>query len=223
MLDLILVRHGVTDMNREGCWQGWEDHPLSGRGREQAARVAAYLARMWAPVQAVYASPLLRAWQTAGAVGSALGLEPVPEPGLKECNFGEAGGLRIAEFEERFPGLYERWTGGTEPDFGWPGGESRGAFFQRVSAAIDGIIHQWPDGRVVVVAHGGSLRAALLHLLPQRFPLWWKYELQNCSVSVVRLAEGVATLERLNEVGHLAGLTGGDTASRSYTGTHRPS
>ena len=86
---LLLVRHGESDANSAGVHQGWYDSPLSARGEAQAVATARALAARddIRPV-AVYASPLARAWRTGLAIGAALGLTPVPHPGLREINVG---------------------------------------------------------------------------------------------------------------------------------------
>ena len=99
--------------------------------------------------------------------------------------------------------VVEAWTDKTNLDFQWPGGESRRGFFARVWGAMDAIIAAHPNDEVVVVGHGGSLRAALAHLLPDRFTEWWLYELGNASLTVVDMGASGTTLRVLNNCAHL--------------------
>jgi broad specificity phosphatase PhoE len=202
MTRLVFVRHGVTEANRIGYWQGWEETSLAPEGLAQADAVAGRIASEFAP-QTVYTSPLRRAVQTAEPIARAAACPLVLCDGLKEINFGQVSGLTINQFRDRFASLFEAWTDKTNLDFHWPGGESRRGFFTRVWIALDGIIAAHPAGEVVIVAHGGSLRAALAHLLPTDFTDWWLYELGNTSLTVVEIAEdGNATLKSLNDCAH---------------------
>src|ERR1044072_4215809 len=105
-----LIRHGVTAWNRDRRFQGHLDVPLSPEGEEQAEAVAEWLARRDADFAALYTSDLLRASQTAGAIGRRLGLEPVLLQELREMHCGEWQGLSVHEVEARYPGQLERWT-----------------------------------------------------------------------------------------------------------------
>src|SRR5579872_5203496 len=117
---LILVRHGETACNLEDIWHGWDECDLTERGREQAAAVGARLALE--PIAAVYSSDVPRALQTARAIASPHGLEPIPEPGLRERNAGDFEGLRMSEVEARYPTV---WEDRAADFWGWgpPGGE----------------------------------------------------------------------------------------------------
>jgi len=203
MTELLLVRHGQTDSNLHGRWQGWDGIPLNQRGEREAALIARRLAQTEKAIAALYASPLWRAWQTAERIGEALNLSPVPHDGLKEINFGQISSITLGEFQERFPELHERWTDKMDLSFTFPGGEQRAQFFQRVGEAIEGIAERHPGQKVVVVAHGGTLRACLVHYLPVEFSQWWTYELGNCSLTRLEVRDGRAKLLVLDDRAHL--------------------
>src|SRR5215211_8136133 len=99
---ILLARHGETDWNREGRFQGWADPPLNDAGRAQAQALAERLREM--PFDAVYASDLRRAFETAEIVAASHGVPVTPDPGLREVDIGSWSGLTRAEIEERFPG-----------------------------------------------------------------------------------------------------------------------
>jgi len=204
MTELLLVRHGQTDSNLHGRWQGWDGIPLNQQGEREAARIARRLAQTEEAIAALYASPLRRAWQTAERIREALNLSPVPHDGLKEINFGQISGITLDELRERFPDLHKRWADKTNLTFAFPGGEQRAQFFQRVGEATEGIVERHPDQKVVVVAHGGTLRACLVHYLPVEFSQWWTYELGNCSLTRLEVREGRAKLLGLDDRVHLA-------------------
>lgn len=207
MTELLLVRHGQTDSNLHGRWQGWDEIPLNQQGEREAALIAQQLAQTEGAIAALYASPLRRAWQTAERIGEALNLSPVPHDGLKEIHFGQISGITLDELQERFPDLHKRWADKMDLTFAFPGGEQRAQFFQRVGEAMEEIVEDHPDQKVVVVAHGGSLRACLVHYLPIEFSQWWTYELGNCSLTRLEVRDGRAKLLALDDRAHLAETT----------------
>ena len=204
MTELLLVRHGQTDSNLHGRWQGWDGTPLNQQGEREAVLIAWRLAQTEKAIAALYASPLRRAWQTAERIGEALNLSPASHGGLKEINFGQISGITLDEFREHFPNLHKRWADKTDLTFAFPGGEQRAQFFQRVGEAMEGIVERHPDQKVVVVAHGGTLRACLVHYLPVEFSQWWTYELGNCSLTRLEVREGRVKLLVLDDRAHLA-------------------
>ena len=151
MTTLILVRHGETDWNRDGRFQGHADPPLNERGRRQAHALAEQFARE--PIEAVYASDLVRAHETATIIAERLGLDVVVDPELRERDVGEWSGLTLAEIEERFPNQLDQWRSGHITV-----GESRESLTDRALTAALRIAAAHPDGEVLLVAHGGTLR-----------------------------------------------------------------
>jgi probable phosphoglycerate mutase len=149
---LILARHGETDWNRDGRFQGHADPPLNDRGREQARSLAEALAEQ--PVEAIYSSDLRRAHETAQIVAERKGMDVVVDPELRERDVGEWSGLTFPEIEERFPDELRRFR-----EEGASIGESRDALAERVVAAIRRIADAHPHGHVLVVTHGGALRS----------------------------------------------------------------
>ena len=147
MTTVLLVRHGETDWNREHRWQGWADVPLNGLGREQAAELAARLRGV--ALDAVYSSDLRRARETAELVAAEHGLPVIPDAGLREIDVGSWSGLTR-------PGIEERYGGG------WPAdAETSEAHAARVRAAAAEILRAHPAGTVLLVTHGGTIRALL--------------------------------------------------------------
>jgi probable phosphoglycerate mutase len=158
---LLLARHGETDWNRAGRWQGHTDVPLNATGRAQAAALAERL--RGAGIGAVVASDLARARDTAEIVAAALAVPlAFVDPDLREQRFGRFEGLTPGECEVRFPEDWSRYV--ADPHAGAPGGESRAALLARVVRAVQGAAARRPDP-VLVVSHGGALRA-LLGALP---------------------------------------------------------
>ena len=154
MTTLLLARHGETDWNRARRWQGHADRPLTERGRAQAAALAERLIEI--SLDAVYSSDLRRAADTAAAVAEAQGLEVVELRDLREVSVGSWQGLTRDDAEARFPDGFRRWAaGGT----GWDDGETYAQMSSRVLAAVAQIAADHEGGRVLVVSHGGPIRA----------------------------------------------------------------
>jgi len=151
---ILIARHGQSDWNQEKRWQGHADRPLTERGREQAQSLADRLAHI--ELDAVYSSDLQRARDTAAVVADSQGIELRQLPELREVDVGSWSGLTRAEAEERFSEGFTRWREGYP---GWEDGETYEAMTERGRGAVDRIADEHEGGRVLVVSHGGPIRA----------------------------------------------------------------
>ena len=177
---ILLARHGETDWNAARRVQGHTDVPLNERGREQARALAEELHDE--PLDAVYASDLLRAHETARIVAERKGLDVIVLPELRERDFGTWEGLTDVEVLDRFP---QARTGT------WGDAETREELSHRILLALERIADAHPDGRVLVVAHGGPLRAVLRAAGADP-----AQEIVNCHVA--RLAVGGGRMQALD-------------------------
>jgi broad specificity phosphatase PhoE len=153
---ILLARHGETDWNRDGRFQGHADPPLNAAGRRQAVELSAALARE--QLAAVYSSPLRRAVETAEVIATAHGFEPVPVNALREVDVGAWQGLTSAEVEKRFPEQHARWLHYGQ---GWEDGETYEQMGERVVAALLDLAAAHDGNRILAVTHGGPIRAAI--------------------------------------------------------------
>lgn len=188
---IALVRHGETDWNRERRIQGLTDIPLNDTGRQQAAATAEALRdESW---DAIYASPLSRAAETASIMAAGLGLaEPVHVPELVERRHGALEGLDPAG-----RAALEASAATIE------GLEPRSAVIERSSAALLALAERHPGGRLLAVAHGGVIHSLILHLSDWTLPAPG-YRIDNGSVHLVRVVDGALELvepERLTGTG----------------------
>ncbi len=196
---LYLARHGETDWNAAGRWQGQTDVDLNERGRAQA-RELAVLARALG-VAAVAASDLLRARTTAEIVAAELGLAVGRlHPDLRERRFGCFEGLTREEVAARHPDAWARYL--EDPGPAPPGGESRDVLLGRLLPALSRTAVELP-APLLVVMHGGSMRALLAgHAdgLPRpASPSWPLHGIRNGQVWRVRLEAGrVAAASRVD-------------------------
>lgn len=150
MTTILLARHGETDWNRDRRVQGHTDRPLSEAGLAQAEELARGLEGE--SIDAVYSSDLSRAHDTAAFVAEPRGLRVVQLAGLREKHFGTWEGLTDEEILRRHPHA---------KNGPWGDGETTEAMAARVLEALRTIAAEHPGGRVLVVCHGGPMRAVL--------------------------------------------------------------
>jgi broad specificity phosphatase PhoE len=179
---ILLVRHGETDWNRDRRIQGHTDVALNESGRRQARALAAELDG--GEIAAVYSSDLARALETASIVAAPRGLAVTVTAELRERDFGTWEGLSDAEAVDRFPDL----TRG--PWDTWGDGESSAEMTARALAAVHAIVSSHPFETVLVVTHGGPIRAVLRSFGAE------DGRIENCAV--VRLVAEGAVLRRVD-------------------------
>lgn len=165
-----LVRHGQTDANLLGRYQGHLDLPLNETGREQVLVMGAQLreelqTRGITSVQALYSSDLIRTRQTAQAAADSLGMEVLPDERLREINMGDWEGAYFTEIRERFPEVVERRY--DDPmHFAPPNGETTFDVAKRMWPALDEYAarRQGDDDPIVVVSHGMAIATVICRI-----------------------------------------------------------
>jgi probable phosphoglycerate mutase len=208
---LLLVRHGVTDWNREGRFQGHLDPPLADDGRRQAILLGERLAQLGPRPSRVVSSTLGRALQTARLVAAALsdtGPRPalVTDSRLMEIGQGDWEGRTHRELAVAEPEHYEAWRRSEVPP---PNAEPIEDARRRIAgllAELAGELEGCPEATLCLVSHGGILRLAAGELLGLSLAQTWLLDVDNASLaSLTRGADGGWQLERWNDVGHLLG------------------
>ena len=198
---LLLVRHGQSTWNAGRRIQGQLDPPLSERGIAQARELAERLAGR--RLEGFYCSDLVRARQTAELIASAVGMEPVPEPGLREIALGEWEGRTREELIDGWPDLWERWV--RQPDWDLvPGGEGAMPFAERVSATLRRMRERHPEGDVLCVSHGGVIQVALLDVVGGDSRGIFPFLIENCSLTVVQRTRSRTVVTTVNDTCHLS-------------------
>ena len=159
MKRILLIRHGQTDWNVEGRWQGHLDPPLNATGLKQAEALAEHLRGR--SISAVYSSDLARARMTAERIAEVLGLSVQEDQRWRELNLGVFQGLTTSEINGKYPEesrqLRENYL-----DYAPPQGETRRAMQNRALAAYEDILDHETGEETVVVSHGGTIRVVLL-------------------------------------------------------------
>jgi probable phosphoglycerate mutase len=198
---LYLVRHGQTAANTNHQLAGSTDVPLDPLGEIQAAEVAEHFRTL--PFDALLSSPLIRARQTAHMIGAASGHDPVPIPGLVEMSFVDAEGLTLDQAIAQFPELQKMTDDLDDLELGWPRGDSRRGFYERVTATFLGILERYVQQTVVVVAHGGVIGSFMAQVEGGNPSMFARYSVAICSVTQLRVTADQTEIHRWNEVSHL--------------------
>jgi len=164
---LLLVRHGQTNWNLEGRYQGGIDVPLNLQGQTRSEALAEELSVE--RIDVVYSSPLSRAVDTARPIARKHGLDVRIEPDLREIELGEWEGMPATVIAERYPELFRQWVEDPRP-VRPPGGESILELHDRVIAAVDRIIRLHPGKRICLVTHKVTLVIIRTHFLRLDLP-----------------------------------------------------
>ncbi len=200
-LELLLVRHGETEWNSQRRIQGQLDVPLNATGQEQAQALAARLAGL--AIAAVYTSDLSRARQTAEPIADALSLPLRVDRRLRERHFGRLQGRFYEELQRDAPEVHERMQS-RDLDFDLDGGETLPRFHRRVCDVLSDLAGRHPQGRIVVVSHGGVLDCVyrMAGMMPLDTPRTWS--LFNASLNTLAWADGSCRVVAWGDVTHLA-------------------
>ena len=201
MGQLFIVRHGETVWNHEGRIQGHTDVALSDRGIEQATRLAHRLSSV--PFDAAYASDLCRASATASLILQDREVPMHPTPRLREYHKGAFESMTDAELRSRYPDEYPSYVA-KDLDYSPEGGESTREVSKRMSSIICEIKERHLDDTVLVVGHGGSLRAAMMALLGMPLDANWRFVFGNCTLTIVDTYHDNAVLRLFNDGSHLS-------------------
>jgi probable phosphoglycerate mutase len=196
----VVVRHGETEWNREGRYQGHLDSPLTLAGQETSRALADRLARH--SLTALYSSDLGRARQTAQMIAGRTGHDVLLEERLRERNLGILEGLTKSEVQQRYPEEYRRYRA-LQPDFVVPRGESVRQRFAQVVSCFEELAVRHENGRVVVVTHGGALNAMLRHTLGIPLDVPRRFAVANGSWNQFLHREGRWLLETWGDLSHL--------------------
>lgn len=198
---LYLVRHGETESNRLGLALGRDDVPLNERGRWQAKRLGRALASE--PLAAVYASPLVRALDTARAVAEPHGLTVEIDERLVEMEIGEVDGLSFDEVRKRYPDLLAAWAGEQGPTRAMPGGERLLDVQERAWQAVSELAARNADESIAVVTHNFVILSVLARALGIELSQFRRLRHAVAAVSVLDFSPKRVMTVRLNDTCHL--------------------
>ncbi len=195
-----LIRHGETEWNKLGKFQGSTDIALSEDGIRQAYLAAKVLKGKF---DYIYASPLSRAKQTADIIGETSHVSTQIEPEIKEINFGLWEGLTFEEIKEKYPKEFVSWRNPLEGHLMSDDKSIRNAG-KRAGNAIRRLVEGHQGERIALVAHGGILKAGLIDLFDWDMTMYYKIFLGNTSITkLVFKKKDSPILVTLNNTSHL--------------------
>jgi len=202
---LILARHGETEHNRGQVTLGRADVPLNERGRRQAEALAASFT---AAPDAIYASPLARASETASRIAAATDVPVTLEDALIEMDIGDMEHLTGAELRARYPEFLAEWLSPGAGEARMPGGETLAEVQARAWSAVERMRRKHADGTVVAVTHNFVILTVLCRGLGLPLSNFRRLRQALAAKSVLDVREDFATLIQLNDDAHLvaAGL-----------------
>jgi len=198
---VIFIRHGQTEWNVTGRYQGQSDVKLTEEGKTQAEKLADNFPV--AKVDAIYASDLCRAMVTAETIANKFGLKVQAEPAFRELSFGDWEGLTYQQIVDKWEEAMANFL--QHPDIlEIPGGESFPAVQQRAMKRLNELIEKHDGQTIVVVAHGAVLRTMLTAALHMPLQYLWSIRQFNTAVNIVRYdSDANPTVELLNSTAHL--------------------
>jgi alpha-ribazole phosphatase/probable phosphoglycerate mutase len=190
--ELILIRHGETDYNRENRFLGHTDIGINETGREQAERLKEILSEE--DIGEVYCSDLKRCRETAEIID--FGKEIEFSENLREMNFGEWEGKKwkevLAAGKDEFASWREDWINRPVP-----GGESFRDMSGNVISEIERIKNG--SGKIAVVTHGGCIRTVIGHYLMNSLEKSWHFQVDNGTICRISFSDNYVILKSLNE------------------------
>ena len=201
MLEILLIRHGETDWNREQKIMGNRPIPLNSIGIQQAEAVGHSLRSVG--VDAIYTSPLKRAVQTARAIARMKKIKWIESPEVAEIYYGSWIGKKFSEVREE-PAYICYHTSPSEAQI--PGGEKMVDVHARVVGFVERLRKKHEDGRIVVVSHADVIKTILVHYMNLHLNDILKFRIDNCSISLLWFGGQHVRVLGLNcqtELGHL--------------------
>lgn len=198
-LTILLTRHGETDWNKTGRWQGHADIPLNEKGHQQAAALCQRL-QSW-PIETVYTSDLQRCVQTAVPLAKALDIQPTLAPIWRERDVGDFSGMTGDQARDHYP---EIWANAVRGMVDPPNGEPFAQVLSRAWQAFESVVEAHDTGMVAVVTHGGLLHALLGQVMGIDQAVYGRFSMRgNTGLSVVEVNSRGPIVTRLNDTSHL--------------------
>ncbi len=198
---LILVRHGQTRSNTTGYYMGWSDEDLDDVGHSQVQRLSSRLANL--PIASIYSSPLQRTRTTAAIIAKPHRLDVEFSDDLIELRLGDWQGLHMDEIIQRWPELW-RQSRIDPSDVTMPNGESFQQVTDRAIRIFKKVLAANQGKQVIMVTHDIVVRVLVAHVLGTSNSIYRRFEINNASLTVVRVINGKALLTTLSDTSHFA-------------------
>lgn len=199
-MKIYLLRHGETEANKNKFYYGKLDVSLNEKGRAQAKSAGALLKNI--NFSSIYISERKRTKETAEiALGKSA--EFIIDKRINEINFGEFEGKSYEEIQKKFPKEYQEWNNNWK-EFVPPGGESYLQFYSRVESFMKELLNE-DEKEVLIVTHGGVMRAIYCYVLDNNMNLYWKFGSKNGDLSIIKYEYGNLFIDSITHAGDVKG------------------
>lgn len=178
---MFFIRHGQTEWNVAGRYQGHQDSPLSSEGIQQVTALARIMENF--EFSHLYSSDLGRAHQTAKAIAERSGHDIITDERLRERKYGIFEGHSPSELASKYPDIYREYRQ-RKTDYAVPGGESSKAVLDRLIACIDEIAERHNGDAYVIVSHGGVINRFLRHVLGISQGIPRRFDIKNAAINI---------------------------------------
>ncbi len=200
---LILIRHGETEWNIQGRWQGFDNSPLTDNGRKQAGIIAESLRNE--PFDTLYSSDLGRAMETAGYISKVTGKRIVPDPRLRERALGAFQGLTSDQIRQQYPGEYHDFIK-SDPDYAPPAAESTRQRYLRNVECFNELAERHLGETIIIVCHGGVIDSLFRYVIGISIEGPRKYKIWNTGKNTFSYQDGVWRLLSFGDISHLTNV-----------------
>lgn len=190
-MNIYFVRHGKTESNEKGVYYGSLDSSINSIGKDQGKKLNEYLKNV--NFTKAYVSPLKRAKETLALIEPKCSI--IEDERLRERNFGVFEGLTYDEIKSSFPKEHDIWIKDWE-NFKPEDGESFRGFYDRVESFILDVEKENEDN-ILVVTHGGVIRAVYCHILEGNLDFYWKFASKNGDVSVIKYEDNYMYIDSI--------------------------
>lgn len=199
--DIFFIRHGETEWNKKLIYQGQTDIDLNETGYKQARLLSERLTER--EIDRFYTSDLKRASNTASIIAEPHNKKLIKEENLREISFGDWEGMNFTEIQEKEAEKYNEWR--KDPiSVSPPNGENFLDFQKRVISIINKIKDLHTGERIAIVAHGGTIRVYLAHILGMELKGNRKLSVHNTSISHLTIYDNRPVLKLMNSTCHLS-------------------
>ena len=198
---VLLIRHGETEWNTLGKFQGCTDIELSKEGIKQAVVLKN---RLKGDFEYIYSSPLSRAFETAKILASGTDKGVIVAPEIREINFGEWEGLTVHEIAEKYPEVFKTWRTDKTDSYICGGDLSINNAASRAKKCILDIVKKHKGKKIAIVAHGGIIKAGLIGIFEWDMTMYHKILLGNTCINTLTFNDDLMpALVTLNDTNHL--------------------
>ncbi len=196
MTELIMIRHGETDINKKHLYCGWNEAGLNDRGMKEAERLRDVLAEE--KIDIIYSSDLRRSLHTAEIINSVHSVSIIPSYGLRELNFGQWQDISFEEISSLYPEEYKKWIENWL-SYRIPDGESMIDFYERVTQTSDEIIETNKNSKILIVTHSGPIRCIMSKYIGENINTHWHFRVSLGSLTRIEMLDGFAILTEIRQ------------------------